>query len=283
MSGQFVGAEAPVAPWLFGKMPAHGDFISRGLDDERVETGDAAVAEAVAFAIQRWDIDWDDVYVETPVWRFLAAPGVLGHEWLAGVFLPSVDAVGRQFPLLAGFAAPTLALLATPAATSPPLDEAESLARSALLDALSVDAVLARLTEISSAAFAPHASGDGDPIALFAGEILRNLDSVPWGATSLWWVAGGSAETRLRLEGPLSGETLAQLFRRAPAVELMADPAAGLDAAPVSPEADPAPPLGGETLPDAAEGDGADTPQPAPVPDDAIDTQPPSDAPADAA
>jgi type VI secretion system protein ImpM len=268
MSCDFIAAETPVAPWLFGKMPAHGDFISRGLDDETVEAGDAAVAEAVAFAIQRWDMDWDDVYVETPVWRFLAAPGVLGREWLAGVFLSSVDAVGRQFPLLAGFAAPTLALLARPAATTAALDEAESLARAALLEALSVDTVLARLGEIAAAAFAPGAAGEDDPIAQFAGEVLRQLDSGPWGATAIWWVAGGTPDTHLRLEGPLSGEALSRLFRRAPAAEL--------DAVPLSPEDE-------AVVPVPAIDAGADTPQPAPAAEDAIDTPPPSDAPADAA
>ena len=39
---------AGVAAFLFGKLPAHGDFISRGLDDETIEAADAAMADIVA-------------------------------------------------------------------------------------------------------------------------------------------------------------------------------------------------------------------------------------------
>lgn len=278
MSAGFVG-DIPAAPWLFGKMPAHGDFISRGLDDETVEAGDGAVAEAIAAASAHWDMQWDDVYVETPVWRFLATPGALGRDWLTGVFLPSVDAVGRQFPLLAGFAAPTLALLARPEATAAALDEAEALARAALLEALSVDTVLGALAEIAARAFGPGAAAMGDPIAVFAGDMLRHMESSPWGAQSLWWVAGEA--TQLRLEGALSGETLAQLFRRAPVAETSFEPQPHEEAEAVL-EADGAAPAGEPPADIAAPQ--SDPPDSDPTNSD-ITTNPaaPSDAPADAA
>ncbi|MBL9009713.1 MAG: type VI secretion system-associated protein TagF [Alphaproteobacteria bacterium] len=217
MSGGFVGGDAPVAAFVFGKMPAHGDFVSRGLDDETIEAGDAAVAAAVDLAALRWDFEWDDIYVETPVWRFLASPGALGRDWLAGVFMASVDAVGRQFPMLAGFCAPTLAMLARPDATSAALDEAEAIARAALIDALPVDEVQRRLADAAERAFGDAAAAAGDPVAVFAGRMLRHLESPPWAAQSLWWVAGGGEDQTLRLEGALTGEGLSPLFRRAPA------------------------------------------------------------------
>lgn len=215
MPDGFVG-EAAIAAFVFGKMPAHGDFVSRGLDDDTIEAGDAAVAAAVDLAALRWDFAWDDVYVETPVWRFLASPGSLGREWLAGIFLASVDAVGRQFPMLAGFSAPTLALLARPDVTASALDEAEAIARSALLEARPVDDIHGRLAETADRLFAPAAAGRGDPVAVFAGDMLRHLESPPWRAQSLWWVAGGGEDQRLQIDGALTGEALAPLFRRAP-------------------------------------------------------------------
>lgn len=207
----------PVA-FAFGKLPAHGDFISRGLDDAAVEAGDAAVANAVALAAERWDAAWDDVYVETPVWRFVASPGVIGQEWAAGAFMASVDAVGRQFPLVAGFAAPSLALVGRPADTAAAVERVESVCRDALVEGLSIDVVMERLSAAVDDTFG--ATPPDDPVVAFAGGLLSQLDAKPWTPQSVWWVAG-ARETPLRLEGPLSGEGLVPLFRR---MEAQAEP-----------------------------------------------------------
>lgn len=205
-----------VSAFLFGKLPAHGDFISRGLDDDTIEAADAAVAEAVTIAALRWDHRWDDVYVETPVWRFVAAPGVLGREWTAGVFMASVDAVGRQFPLVAGFAAPTLALIARGEALTAALDEAETLARTALLEAHSVDTVLAAF-ENAARRFDPAASAD--PGEAFAAAALARVHGLAWDADGIFWVAGTSALEPVAVSGPLGGEALSALFQPLPAAE----------------------------------------------------------------
>jgi type VI secretion system protein ImpM len=42
---------------------------------------------------------WLDAYLTSPVWRFVLAGGVCGANSCAGVLLPSVDQVGRYFPL----------------------------------------------------------------------------------------------------------------------------------------------------------------------------------------
>ncbi|MFT3809648.1 MAG: type VI secretion system-associated protein TagF [Micropepsaceae bacterium] len=247
-----------IQPFLFGKMPAHGDFISRGLDDETIEAADAAVAEAVTVAALKWDYRWDDVYVETPVWRFIAAPGVLGRDWAAGVFMASVDAVGRQFPLIAGFACSSLALIARGEVLTAVLDETETLARNALLEAASVDTLLASL-EGAARRFAPASLAD--PGEAFAAAALGRAQSAAWSAEGLFWVAGAQAVEPLALSGPLNGEALAALFQPAPVAEISAaadgqdddtppepqddlqdDPAVSSSAAPVvsSPPADAA-------------------------------------------
>ncbi len=213
-----------VAAFVFGKLPAHGDFISRGLDDETIEAADAAVAEAITLAALHWDYRWDDVYVETPVWRFVAAPGVLGREWTAGVFMASVDAVGRQFPLIAGFSAPTLALVAQGDALVAALDEAETLARSALLEGLSVDALLAAF-EDAARHFEPAPAAD--PGAAFAAAALARAQATGWAPEGLFWVAGATALEPVNVTGALSGEALAALFQPLPVAHEI--PAAGTD------------------------------------------------------
>ena len=42
---------------------------------------------------------WLEAYLTSPVWRFVLAGGVCGAKSCAGVLLPSVDRVGRYFPL----------------------------------------------------------------------------------------------------------------------------------------------------------------------------------------
>lgn len=213
MSFGAVEGDAGVAAFVLGKLPAHGDFISRGLDDEAIEAADAAVAEAITLAALRWDYRWDDVYVETPVWRFVAAPGVVGRDWVAGVFMASVDAVGRQFPLMAGFNAQTLALVAHAGGLTAALDEAERLARMALLEAQSVDTLLLALEE-AVRHFAPPASDD--PGAAFAQSALRRVEGVNWSADAVFWVAGARGIEPVHMSGPLAGETLSGLFLSMP-------------------------------------------------------------------
>lgn len=42
---------------------------------------------------------WLDTYLNSPIWRFALAPGVCGAQAWAGILMPSVDKVGRHFPL----------------------------------------------------------------------------------------------------------------------------------------------------------------------------------------
>ena len=90
-----------MAAFLFGKMPAHGDFIRRGIgEDVAGELDDwlsSSLGEAAAID------DFDDLYASAPAWRFIAG---FGSRTMCGVIAPSVDRVGRQFPILAGVAAP---------------------------------------------------------------------------------------------------------------------------------------------------------------------------------
>ena len=43
---------------------------------------------------------WLNVYLVSPLWRFVLAPACLVERPVAGVMMPSVDSVGRYFPLV---------------------------------------------------------------------------------------------------------------------------------------------------------------------------------------
>lgn len=100
---------ARVAGW-HGKLPALGDFATRRLDPDFVEPWDAWLSDGLARL--RRTADWLERYLASPSWRFLLMPGVLPgdagkHTW-AGVLMPSVDRVGRYYPLTLALTLPAL-------------------------------------------------------------------------------------------------------------------------------------------------------------------------------
>lgn len=92
------------AGW-FGKLPVHGDFVRRRLDAGFVEPWDAWLAQGLAQRRSDDPAGWLQAYLASPSWRFVLAPGVLpgaaGRRGWTGVLMPSVDRVGRYFPLTA--------------------------------------------------------------------------------------------------------------------------------------------------------------------------------------
>lgn len=84
---------------FFGKLPGYGDFIERHLPRSFVEVWDQWLQRAMAGSRQLLGEHWLDSYLTSPVWRFALSSGCVdGHAWI-GVILPSVDRVGRYFPL----------------------------------------------------------------------------------------------------------------------------------------------------------------------------------------
>lgn len=83
---------------LFGKLPAHGDFIHRNLPMDVVSSWDEWLQHFIAGTREQLGESWLDIYLTSPIWRFVFTPGVIdSHAW-AGVLVPSVDRVGRYFP-----------------------------------------------------------------------------------------------------------------------------------------------------------------------------------------
>jgi type VI secretion system protein ImpM len=90
---------APLSPILFGKLPAHGDFVARGLSPARRDQLDRWLADEMARGLIAHGDAFADRFDIAPVWRF-SMPEAEGG-WISGALAPSADAVGRRFPLLA--------------------------------------------------------------------------------------------------------------------------------------------------------------------------------------
>jgi type VI secretion system protein ImpM len=125
------GSVAPECPRGFsGKIPARGDFVQSGLPRDFVDPWHDWQSLVIAGSRTLMGDGWLDAFLEAPVWRFVLPAGMSGPRAAIGLIMPSVDKVGRYFPL-------TLAALpdaGTPNADDWPawLDAAEALGRLAL-------------------------------------------------------------------------------------------------------------------------------------------------------
>jgi type VI secretion system protein ImpM len=145
----------------YGKLPARGDFVGRGLPARWRSDWDGWLQRGLALAATRLDGPTLRERLRTfAPWRYLALPAP-GEIW-CGILVPSHDRVGRAFPL-------TLAERLTE-----PASPAESAARLASL--LGAAAEGPEALEAAIAELPPHAGLEFPP-----------AEAWPPQPASLWW------------------------------------------------------------------------------------------------
>jgi type VI secretion system protein ImpM len=92
-----------VRAWFFGKLPAHGDFVARGLRSEARNRLDAWLSAEMIRARAEHGEAFDERYDAAAPWRYAATS-------VGGVICASIDASGRRFPVLAGLDVPLASL-----------------------------------------------------------------------------------------------------------------------------------------------------------------------------
>lgn len=118
---------------FFGKIPGHGDFVDRGLAAGFKDKMDEWLQHGLASSKALMGEEWLNVYLTSPVWRFVTCAGACGSQAWAGVLVPSVDRVGRYFPLvIAAEIAPDVVPLQVITAGSDWFEEAEAISVNAL-------------------------------------------------------------------------------------------------------------------------------------------------------
>jgi type VI secretion system protein ImpM len=134
----------------YGKMPALGDFFRLGAEREFVTPWDIWVQNTLLGARQALGPRFEGCYMTAPIWRFSLPPGVAGTQGVVGVLMPSVDRVGRQFPLtlLAQTGYDEQAPLRNLIWQGPVLDRVEALALDALDDAMTRERLAERLAPL---------------------------------------------------------------------------------------------------------------------------------------
>ena len=85
---------------LFGKLPAHGDFVRHNATGASVRAMDEWVRRGLYFAKSQARDALDGAYPQAPTSRFYFDPGTRDGA-LLGALHPSRDRVGRHFPFMA--------------------------------------------------------------------------------------------------------------------------------------------------------------------------------------
>lgn len=191
-------------PGIHGKMPARGDFVVSDLPGELVEAWDSWLGHALAETRRVLGPVWERLFVVAPAWRFALAGGVCGPGAVAGIWAPSMDRVGRLYPLALMAALPAGVDPATvPAACVGWFDRAER--------------HLLALRGPPAAPAGPPPAGPGRPRAAggaFHRALVEDLVGPLGDGASLWWTRGAAnvAPSLLACRGLPDGLRLAAML-----------------------------------------------------------------------
>jgi type VI secretion system protein ImpM len=205
----------PTSAGLFGKLPAKRDFIGMNASRRFLEAWEPWLQASVAMSKQMLGDAWIETYNRAPIWRYWLGSDFCG-EAMIGALMPSVDGVGRSFPL-AIFVGEGDASLAPPELE--PNESWFEAAEAVLLEALDPGATLERIAErvagLPAQALEPRKTKDCGFEQLADGGVLARDMGVNVSATflaarrfgrrrafasqSFWWTIGGEGFPALAL------------------------------------------------------------------------------------
>lgn len=135
-------------PFLFGKLPANGDFVARGLEPAAERVWDDWASGEIEAARAELGVDFGPAHDAAPPWGFVDGPGFLGEGWRCGAVAASVDSAGRRFLLIVGqdgMSEPEAAFAGLAGAMA-----AQTVIRRILVERLDADAAIDALAEAFS-------------------------------------------------------------------------------------------------------------------------------------
>lgn len=190
---------------LFGKLPAKRDFIAQHAPRRFLETWEPWMQTGISASRQQLGPAWQQAYLHAPIWRFWLGGDLCGVN-IIGAFMPSLDGVGRYYPLTVFACSDADAILPPPEfdAQDAWFDAAEEFLLSTLTPDVPYEAITAALDALQP----PSPASGGDPAMLslngatavmadgrafaqlFAS--LRVADHVrAYAASTYWWTIGG--------------------------------------------------------------------------------------------
>ena len=98
---------------LFGKLPSKRDFVAYNVSRPFLDNWERWLQAAMAESRLVVGEAWQNLFLTMPIWRFWLGKDVFGQA-VVGALMPSVDGVGRYFPLSLCALEPAGARLAAP-------------------------------------------------------------------------------------------------------------------------------------------------------------------------
>jgi type VI secretion system protein ImpM len=192
---------------LFGKLCAKRDFIALATPHRFLEKWEPWVQGCISASRHQLGNSWQNAFLTAPVWRFWLGADICGATVL-GAIMPSVDGVGRYYPL-------TLLAIADPSYSIPPPDlnaqdqwfaVAEEFLLSTLDQAKSFEDISTTLDAMPAPPMEPTVNPSKEILVLgeaMVGMItvgktfqdsllnLRQCNHDSSAAASFWWTEGG--------------------------------------------------------------------------------------------
>jgi type VI secretion system protein ImpM len=214
--------ESSITAGIFGKLPANGDFVSRRLPPDFLQHWDEWLQNVILCSKEQLGDEWLDFYLTSPIWRFVLSPNLIEQRAWGGVLMPSVDRVGRYFPLT--LAAPLGAELNLPQVierAEPWFEALDQIALSVLEEDCDIEELDSRLSDLGGPAVEPFERRTGagqarqsklamrtqilsvDNLPSILPFVLKNVLDATMRSYALWWTRGSDrvAPSMLVTEG----------------------------------------------------------------------------------
>ena len=180
-----------MTPGVFGKLPARRDYVQYRVEPALMALFDPWLQGAVTESRAELGDTWLDMYLTAPIWRFWLGPKLAGKT-ATGALMPSVDGVGRYFPLC---------LIATSDGPLPPpeieeqaawFSAVDELLLGALADDGSYEGLLAGLDTLPLPVMAPPPADGAHSVAEACAALRIARAADVYGHLSFWWVTGAA-------------------------------------------------------------------------------------------
>jgi type VI secretion system ImpM family protein len=103
LSAPAVGSAPRWRPALFGKLPAHGDFVCRAMNEAERGAWDRWASEGLSAARAALGDRFEAAHDTAPLWNFVCRSDVVGTGWSVGAVAPSMDRAGRRFVIVMAY------------------------------------------------------------------------------------------------------------------------------------------------------------------------------------